>query len=289
MENKTNLSGKLIIKILAVVAIVLAFCPAFLVSCSGQEVEVTVLKVATGYGSEYGYGEYFLDPQPAVYVCLILPIVIIAISFLGTLKETTAAIVTMVLAGIDLIAWLLFEQGVKEFAANNYCQAESTPMYYLTLVSLIGIIVFSALEYTKSRKPQEASTQKVDNMEGPLSKTSDTINSGVASASSMIQSKLSTIQSKLSAIQPKQATDQIKQPTVQPQQPTAQPQQPTAQPKQPTIQPKQPTIQPKQPTMNAGSVPKASFCGKCGAKISPNCKFCPACGTPVSKTNNPTA
>lgn len=68
-ENKLLFTPQKILKILSLLCIVLVFCPSFLVSCSGQEIEVNVMTAAGGLSM---YGETVSKPYPIMLLCLVI-------------------------------------------------------------------------------------------------------------------------------------------------------------------------------------------------------------------------
>ena len=60
-EKKSIFSMRNIFKMLSLVCIVITFCPTFLVSCSGQKLDVSAMDLVTGISV---YGEKS-DPYPA--------------------------------------------------------------------------------------------------------------------------------------------------------------------------------------------------------------------------------
>lgn len=68
-EKKSIFSMRNIFKMLSLVCIVITFCPTFLVSCSGQKMDVSAMDLVTGISV---YGEKS-DPYPVCCIALALP------------------------------------------------------------------------------------------------------------------------------------------------------------------------------------------------------------------------
>lgn len=141
-ETKPFLSINKLLKVLSALCIIFVFCPAFLVSCSGEDIEVSVMTAVEGLSA---YGETVAEPRPIMLLCLLLPIVIIVTLFIKKLNGKKAALITVGCAVIDIIIWLLFKSAVKELAEENYCDFKVTGWYYINFAMLLIIIVFSFL------------------------------------------------------------------------------------------------------------------------------------------------
>lgn len=145
-EKKVWITPKKIMRILSLLCIVFVFCPSFLVSCSGQEIEVDVM---TAVGGMSMYGETVVEPHPIMLICLILPLVTCVLLFLKKLTSKKVALGTLVCMAVDFIIWLVFRSTVKELAEKNYCTVETTGWFYLNMVSMIAIVILSLLVLIK--------------------------------------------------------------------------------------------------------------------------------------------
>ena len=77
-ETKSLVTARQVMRVLAIIGIVVVFCPGFLVSCSGQSMNVSVMTAVKGISI---YGETIAKPQPLMLICLLLPIAILALLF----------------------------------------------------------------------------------------------------------------------------------------------------------------------------------------------------------------
>ena len=75
-HQKPIIKIKQILKILSFLCIVFVFCPSFLVSCSGQDVKVSVM---TAVGGVSVYGEKIVSPNPVMLLLLIIPVLSIIV------------------------------------------------------------------------------------------------------------------------------------------------------------------------------------------------------------------
>ena len=139
-RGKSVFTIKRVLRGLAILLIVFTFCPAFLVSCSGQTINVTVFTAVGGVSS---YGDKIVDPHPIMLICLILPIAMIAVLFIKKLLDTKVSIITLAAAVIDLIVWLIFKSQVKKVAMENYCNFKVTAIYVFNIIVLVLILLLT--------------------------------------------------------------------------------------------------------------------------------------------------
>ena len=85
MENnrKIVITVKKVLKALSLICFVIVFCPTFLVSCSGQNMNVSVM---TAIGGVSISGERVVAPHPIMLLCLIIPM---AVFILLSIKKYT--------------------------------------------------------------------------------------------------------------------------------------------------------------------------------------------------------
>ena len=141
-EKSTVFTVRNVLRILALICIIFVFCPTFLVSCSGQDLEVSVM---TAVGGVTAYGETVAEPQPIMLSCLILPIVAVVILFLRKLSDKKAAVTGLVCAVLDTIIWFVFRAAVKSLAEENYCTFKTTAWFVLNIIVLLLIILLNVL------------------------------------------------------------------------------------------------------------------------------------------------
>lgn len=141
-EKKHALKTKSALKILALLCMIMAFCPAFMVSCSGQTVKVSVFTAVEGVTM---YGSRVVDPHPIIVICLIIPAAILLLLLTKKVLTQKDARIIGIGAVIDLVAWLAFWVGVSNLAKENYCECKITVWYVINLLALAGSIALSAL------------------------------------------------------------------------------------------------------------------------------------------------
>lgn len=144
-SDKNMFTVKNVLRALSILCLVFVFCPAFLVSCSGQTKDISVL---TAIGGVSSMGEQVVEPHPIMLIALLLPIVMIVVLFLKRFEGNSATKITVVAGAIDLIVWLVFRSSVKKFAEENYCEFKTTGWFALNIIVHLAIIVLSALVVT---------------------------------------------------------------------------------------------------------------------------------------------
>lgn len=73
-EKKAMFTVRNILRSLAMFCIICVFCPSFMVSCSGQNMDVSVMTTVSGVSV---YGEKVVDSYPIMLICLVLPAVVL--------------------------------------------------------------------------------------------------------------------------------------------------------------------------------------------------------------------
>ena len=136
-----------VLKILAILCIVFVFCPSFLVSCSGRNVEIDVMSAVGGMSTSYG-GE-LVEPHPIMLICLLIPIFVFVILFLRMRRDTIKPLLIFVLSTVDLITYVVFRTNVKKIAENNYCEFKTTGWYVANMITLVITILIAAMALIK--------------------------------------------------------------------------------------------------------------------------------------------
>lgn len=139
--TKSVLTVRNIIRTLAMLCIAFVFCPSFLVSCSGQKLEISTMDLVTGISM---YGEKS-DPYPALIICLILPAVILGVLIVKTIAGKKAALISLVCSGADLGIWMFVKSAIKKAADEYYCSFETTGWYTANLIVLVLLILVSCM------------------------------------------------------------------------------------------------------------------------------------------------
>lgn len=140
-RNNFTINLKTIIRTLSLVCVVLVFCPAFLVSCSGQSASVSAWDVTKGISV---LGTKASSFNPLFLLTLLLPLGIFSVFFLRKRRKTIALII-MICSVVDMLLWLYFRSQVKEAAYKANCDFESKFGFTLTVICLILIMISSAL------------------------------------------------------------------------------------------------------------------------------------------------
>lgn len=137
--NKETLKN--ILRGISLAAVVLFFCPQFLVSCSGQTMEISMADVTGGLQAS---GTTVTDPQPVVCILLLLPIVMLIISFIKN-KERILAIQAVAFGIIMIIALLIIKSGATRTAEDYGCSLKTLWGYWLYMIVCIFKIVTGLL------------------------------------------------------------------------------------------------------------------------------------------------
>lgn len=133
---------KRMLKALSFFCILFVFMPSFLVSCSSQTLEVSVM---TAVGGVEMSGQKVVDSHPIMLLCLIIPIAIIVLLFIKKYSDNLKAKVIAILGVIDLIIWFVFRATTKRIALENYCNFKTTGWYVMNIIFLFLIICLSGL------------------------------------------------------------------------------------------------------------------------------------------------
>lgn len=141
-EKKSLFTAKKIMRVLTLLCTVFVFCPSFLVSCSGQNIEVSAM---TAVGGVSMYGEKVVESHPIMLVCLLLPITILVLLFLKKFSDKKTVGIILGCIAVDLIIWIIFRATVKKLAEENYCTFETTGWYVLNIIVMLLMIIISAL------------------------------------------------------------------------------------------------------------------------------------------------
>lgn len=141
-EKNPGFTMRNVLRVLATLCVIFVFCPSFLVSCSGQSVNVSVMTAVKGVSES---GQQIEDPHPLMLVCLLLPIAILALLFIKEFADRKAAVVILGCSAVDIVIWLKFRSSVKKFAEENYCSFETTRWYVMNMIVLILIILLTAI------------------------------------------------------------------------------------------------------------------------------------------------
>lgn len=141
-EKKSMLTVRNVMRGLALFCIVCVFCPSFMVSCSGKNMNVSVM---TAVGGVSVYGEKVVDGYPIMLLCLLLPVAVLIALIAKSIVNRKAAAIALGCSGADLVIWIIFKAAVKKMAEENYCTFKVTGWYVLNMVALVVLIAAAGL------------------------------------------------------------------------------------------------------------------------------------------------
>ena len=108
-EKKAMFTVRNILRSLAMFCIICVFCPSFMVSCSGQNMDVSVMTAVSGVSV---YGEKVVDSYPIMLICLVLPAVVLISLTISKSTNRKAALIAMGCSGIDIIVWMILQRKI---------------------------------------------------------------------------------------------------------------------------------------------------------------------------------
>ena len=136
MEEKTStkkpfFSLRNIVRGIMILLSVFVFCPAALVSCSGEKIgTISAWQMISGF--ELG-GE-LIDAYPFFALMLLIPVAVFVLSFIRKISKKTLGIITFAASLADILLWIVFfvmvKIGVEEFS----CECKPTFWYVINLV-----------------------------------------------------------------------------------------------------------------------------------------------------------
>lgn len=140
--KKSIFTVKNVLRSLALLCIIFVFCPAFLVSCSGQTINVSVM---TAVGGLSMYGDSVVDPQPVMLVCLLIPVVSLILLFRKKMADKKVAGIVMAINAINVIVWFIFKSAAQRLAADNLCTFKTTGVFAFNMIAMVLIVGLSLL------------------------------------------------------------------------------------------------------------------------------------------------
>lgn len=141
-ENKSFFTARKVLRALSAICIILFFCPACLVSCSGQTISISAMTAVKGMSM---YGEKIVEPHPIMLICLALPIVALVVLFLKTWQDKRTSLVTLICSVVDILVWFIFKSAVKSTAEENYCSFKVTAGFVFDVIVLLLMICLAVL------------------------------------------------------------------------------------------------------------------------------------------------
>ena len=156
ISKKSGFTMRKVLRVLSVLCIAFVFCPAFLVSCSGQEANIDVM---TAVGGVSMYGEKVVEPHPFMLICLFIPIAVLIMLFIKRIENKKIALSAVIFFGIDFVIWFIFRATVKKISEENYCNFKTTGWFVLNVVVMLVIILLSVLILMKRADMENTVTE----------------------------------------------------------------------------------------------------------------------------------
>lgn len=141
-EIRNKCTVKNIMRILALFGIIFVFCPSFLVSCSGRDVNVNVMTAVKGV---YMDGDPVVEPHRVMLLCVLIPILVLILLFTKKLSEQNTGKIILACVIVDLVMWIVFRISAKAIVEENMCEIKTTVWYFLNMIDLIGLAGMSGL------------------------------------------------------------------------------------------------------------------------------------------------
>lgn len=151
-KTSPTLTLKRVIRMLALLCIAFVFCPSFLVSCSGQEMNVSVMTAVKGVSV---YGQKAVDPHPLMIVCLLIPILVVVLTIGKRFADRKAAVAIFLFMSADLVIWMMFRSAARKIADDNLCGFKTTVWFVMNMACILLIIILSALAVLRKLKMDE--------------------------------------------------------------------------------------------------------------------------------------
>lgn len=233
-EKKTSsFTVKTVIRLISVVATCLFFAPTFMVSCAGQNLNLSAAKIMTGMKYQ---GETVTEAHLVCILFLVIPIAIIVI-WTMKMEHSRQALITGICAAVDIVMWWAMKAEVQNTAEAAACEGKATWLYWVNMLLLLGILVLDVLVFLGKISIEKNLIGAVQNGQNNMA------------AGGFVN-------------QPAQPTS-----TVNAGQPMNQPVQPMGQPAQPQNQPGQPATPAFCKSCGTPIGAGHKFCMKCGAKV----------------------
>jgi len=98
--KKSIVTIKMVLRVLSLITLIIVFCPTFLVSCSEQSLDVSVMTVVNGVSM---YGEEVVEPHPIAIICLLIPIIMLLLLFIKKFEDRKNAIFVAICSVADIV------------------------------------------------------------------------------------------------------------------------------------------------------------------------------------------
>lgn len=275
---KKRFTAKNVLRGLSILSIVFVFCPSFLVSCSGQKVNISPMSVVTGISM---YGSTVVEPNPIMVLCLLIPIIIIILLSLKKFTERKTAVVIAGCGVVDFIIYLIFRSLVKKFAEDNLCSFKTTGWYGLSILTLILIMVIAVLillekieletdlvSFVKGEDNREKVLKSINKLTSTVSNLTDTLNKKPTETGIGFCNKCGSVIEYGNSFCTSCGTP-VPESLIQ-----------EAEMKKKEAEEKRILEEEKRESSENNSE-KSMFCNECGAKLEQNSKFCISCGARV--------
>lgn len=194
-ETKPIITVRNIVRALELLCIVFVFCPSFLVSCSGEDMNVNVMTAVTGVSM---YGETIVKPHIVMLLCLFIPIAVFVLLFIKKFADRETAGIILGCTAADFIIWLIFRVSVKKVAEENYCSFKITGWYIINLIVMLLIILSSLLVVIGMAKLDSdlIATFSGKGVQETLNQMSDAVNQMSSTVTKMAGNAMANINSK---------------------------------------------------------------------------------------------
>lgn len=149
MKNEKKGPLHMIIRIAALISIICFFVPFASVSCAGEKINISQMQLVKG-NEMVGDGSFW------ILLFLILPAVILIISFIKTMSLTGKTVVS-VISGAAEIFWLVYLQvRLRALCSDMYAEVSFSLFYWLNLIGCILIVgIYIYLIMTESVRKKE--------------------------------------------------------------------------------------------------------------------------------------
>lgn len=148
VQNEKKGPLELIVRIAALISIICFFVPFASVSCAGQKIDISQIQLVKG-DETVGDGSFW------ILLFLVLPIVVLIISFIKTMSLAAKTIIS-VIGGAAEIFWLIYLQvRLKNLCSEMYADVSFSLFYWLDLIGwllIAGIYIYQVFSESGRKK-----------------------------------------------------------------------------------------------------------------------------------------
>lgn len=160
MEGNSVFKIRNILKILAMFIIIVAFCPNFLISCGGQDINISALTAVTGIQSDIRD----FDPQPVALLLFVPPVMVLILLFIKAVNARVTSVFVILFMGADIAMWFVYRHLVYKDAMEYFdgmAGFSSTGWFYANIGSMGISVILGFLVLTGVLKMDGASAAPV--------------------------------------------------------------------------------------------------------------------------------